>query len=399
MLLGAIGGPVSVPSLMPAHLPLHALLVHLYISKREMNGLQTSLSTGVFLQEWGTGTVRPEQGLLRLRKEMQAFGNIRPCNFASESLLSISPLRDHVCRGVDFTVVRELTGGIYFGARKEAEPSAGQEEEAWDTERYTRPEIERITRLAGHLAQRHDPPLAVSSLDKANVLASSRLWRRVVSEIMAKEFPSVKISHQLIDSVAMLMVKDPRSLNGIVLTSNLFGDIISDESSVIPGSLGLLPSASLGAVPDRQGSRVKGIYEPIHGVLGPFSPFGKPRATNVAQMLTPSRYRLGPGHLVQEPCEPHRSHSIRGDDVPLLAVPVGRGRGDRGGGAGHYRQRCSHQGHWRLFVDHGRWRRDRRRAENHPATTSQVKSSLEYGTASSSPWLSFGHSSSTHHGR
>ncbi|KAI9751902.1 MAG: 3-isopropylmalate dehydrogenase [Lichina confinis] len=217
------------------------------------------------MPEWGTGAVRPEQGLLRLRKEMQAFGNIRPCSFASESLLSISPLRDHVCRGVDFTVIRELTGGIYFGARKEAEPSAGQEEEAWDTERYTRPEIERITRLAGHLAQRHDPPLAVSSLDKANVLASSRLWRRVVSEVMAKEFPSVKISHQLIDSVAMLMVKDPRSLNGIVLTSNLFGDIISDESSVIPGSLGLLPSASLGGVPDKQGSRVKGIYEPIHG--------------------------------------------------------------------------------------------------------------------------------------
>ena len=353
MLLGAIGGPVSVPFSIPSHLSLHTFHLHARIFKREIGSLQTSLSTGVFLQEWGTGAVRPEQGLLRLRKEMQAFGNIRPCSFASESLLSISPLRDHVCRGVDFTVIRELTGGIYFGARKEAEPSAGQEEEAWDTERYTRPEIERITRLAGHLAQRHDPPLAVSSLDKANVLASSRLWRRVVSEVMAKEFPSVKISHQLIDSVAMLMVKDPRSLNGIVLTSNLFGDIISDESSVIPGSLGLLPSASLGGVPDKQGSRVKGIYEPIHGTLRPFnSPFRKPHATHVLPRLTTPRSRLGPGHLVQESCEPHRSHLIRRDDVPLLAVSVRRSRGDRGGGAGHHRQRCPHQGHWRLFVDH-----------------------------------------------
>ncbi len=198
---------------------------------------------------------------------MQAFGNIRPCNFVSDSLISISPLRPEICRGVDFTVIRELTGGIYFGERKEAEEGV-EDEEAWDTDRYTRTEIERITRLAGHLAMQHDPPLAVWSLDKANVLATSRLWRRVVSEIMAKEFPSVKVAHQLIDSAAMLMVKDPRALNGIVLTSNLFGDIISDEASVIPGSLGLLPSASLNGIPgggDNKGSKVNGIYEPIHG--------------------------------------------------------------------------------------------------------------------------------------
>ena len=158
-------------------------------------------------------------------------------------------------------VVRELTGGIYFGARKEDDDGSG---EAWDTEIYTRPEIERIARIAGKLATEVNPPQTVWSLDKANVLASSRLWRKTVSEVMAKEFSHVKLEHQLIDSAAMIMVKNPRSLNGVILTSNLFGDIISDEASVIPGSLGLLPSASLSEVPN-QWSGVKGIYEPIHG--------------------------------------------------------------------------------------------------------------------------------------
>ncbi|KAJ5523936.1 3-isopropylmalate dehydrogenase A [Penicillium frequentans] len=133
-----------------------------------------------------------------------------------------------------------------------------------DTEPYSRAEIERITRLAANLALQHNPPLPVTSLDKANVLATSRLWRKVVTEVMANEFPQVPISHQLIDSAAMIMIKNPRQLNGIVVTSNLFGDIISDEASVIPGSLGLLPSASLTAVPDGK-TKVNGIYEPIHG--------------------------------------------------------------------------------------------------------------------------------------
>ncbi|KAI9870409.1 MAG: 3-isopropylmalate dehydrogenase [Pleopsidium flavum] len=210
--------------------------------------------------KWGTGSVRPEQGILKLRKEMGTFGNLRPCNFASDSLVHISPLKDEVCKGVDFTIIRELTGGIYFGERKEDDGSG----HAWDTEPYSRPEIERVTRLAAHLAMQSDPPLPVWSLDKANVLATSRLWRKVVTEVMEKEFPQLKIGHHLIDSAAMLMVKNPRALNGIVVTSNLFGDIISDEASVIPGSLGLLPSASLSGVPDGE-SKVNGIYEPIHG--------------------------------------------------------------------------------------------------------------------------------------
>ncbi|KAK3996023.1 Isopropylmalate dehydrogenase-like domain-containing protein [Cladorrhinum sp. PSN332] len=211
--------------------------------------------------EWGPSSpVRPEQGILKLRKELGTYGNLRPCSFASESLVDSSPLKAEVCRGTDFVVVRELTGGIYFGERTEDDGSGF----AMDTEPYSRPEIERIARLAGFLALAKNPPAKVWSLDKANVLATSRLWRKVVNEVFAAEFPQLELNHQLIDSAAMLMVKNPRALNGIVITSNLFGDIISDEASVIPGSIGLLPSASLGGIPDGKG-KCNGIYEPIHG--------------------------------------------------------------------------------------------------------------------------------------
>lgn len=162
---------------------------------------------------------------------------------------------------MDFNIIRELTGGIYFGDRIEDDGIKGY---ALDTELYSRAEIVRIVRLAGHLAMASSPPLLVTSLDKANVLATSRLWRKTVDEVMKAEFPEIKYQHQLIDSAAMLMVKNPRALNGIVVTSNLFGDIISDEASVIPGSLGLLPSASLSGIPDGK-TKVNGIYEPIHG--------------------------------------------------------------------------------------------------------------------------------------
>ncbi|KAJ9149490.1 3-isopropylmalate dehydrogenase [Pleurostoma richardsiae] len=213
--------------------------------------------------KWGTGLVRPEQGLLGLRKGMNAFGNLRPCSFAAHSLINLSPLRADVARGTDFVIVRELVGGMYFGQNRK-EPDS-QLASAQDVDHYEGKEIIRVARLAGYLAKQHNPPLPVWSLDKANVLAATgRLWRLVVSKVFEEEFPDVPLGHHLIDSAAMLMIRKPTALNGIVLTSNLFGDIISDEASVIPGSIGLLPSASLCDIPE-PGKRVKGIFEPIHG--------------------------------------------------------------------------------------------------------------------------------------
>ncbi|KAH8646420.1 3-isopropylmalate dehydrogenase Leu2A [Ilyonectria robusta] len=242
--------------------------------------------------KWGTGLVRPEQGLLGLRKGMDAFGNLRPCNFAADSLVDHSPLRPEIARGTNFVILRELCGGMYFGPnRQDPDESLSS---AQDVDYYARSEIERVARMAGYLAMKHDPPLPVWSLDKANVLAAAgRLWRLVVSEVFEKEFPDVQLGHHLIDAAAMLMIKKPTALNGIVLTSNLFGDIISDEASVIPGSLGLLPSASLCDIP-APGKRVKGIYEPIHGSApdivgkGIVNPVGT--ILSAAMML---RYSLG----------------------------------------------------------------------------------------------------------
>ncbi|SAL98232.1 hypothetical protein [Absidia glauca] len=203
---------------------------------------------------------RPEQGLLKLRKSLDLYANLRPVTFASESLLPLSPLKDHVVQGTEFVFVRELVGGIYFGERKEA----GADGKAYDTLPYSREEIERVTRLAALLALKQNPVGEIHSIDKANVLATSRLWRTTVTETLTKEFPEIKFDHHLVDSAAMAMVQNPKKLNGVVLTENMFGDILSDEASVIVGSLGLLPSASLNGLPDGK-SKCVGLYEPIHG--------------------------------------------------------------------------------------------------------------------------------------
>lgn len=166
----------------------------------------------------GAGKVRPEQGVLRLRKELNAFANLRPCQFASSSLTSLSPLKPSIIEGTDFIIVRENCGGAYFGNKIEEEDFAS------DPWQYSRGEVERVARVAAHLAmEMHESrgtPLRVISCDKANVLASSRLWRRVVSEVFEKEFKGLKLEHQLADSAAMLMMKDPRSFNGVVLMDN-----------------------------------------------------------------------------------------------------------------------------------------------------------------------------------
>ncbi|PWN50769.1 putative LEU2-beta-isopropyl-malate dehydrogenase [Violaceomyces palustris] len=215
--------------------------------------------------KWGFGKVRPEQGLLSLRKELDLYANIRPALFPSESLLGHSPLKPEIAKGTEFIVVRELVKGLYFGDRKEADlDTPGSEGDAYDTMVYNKNDVQRITRLAAHLALQQNPPAKIHSIDKANVLATSRLWRRVVQETIDTEFKGLEVDHSLVDSVAMTMVSNPRKLNGIILTENMFGDILSDESSVIPGSLGLLPSASLSGVPDGK-TRCNGLYEPIHG--------------------------------------------------------------------------------------------------------------------------------------
>lgn len=212
--------------------------------------------------KWGTGQVRPEQGLLKIRKELSLYANLRPCNIISSRFAKLSPLKEENVIGTDIQIVRELTGGIYFGERQEANMEDA-DPYAVDTEKYSVSEITRIARMAGFLAMQSNPPLPVWSLDKANVLASSRLWRSVVTKIFQEEFPKLKLEHQLIDSAAMILIQKPTKLNGVVITTNMFGDIFSDEASMIPGSLGLLPSASLSGLPDTNSAF--GLYEPCHG--------------------------------------------------------------------------------------------------------------------------------------
>ncbi|KAG0668098.1 3-isopropylmalate dehydrogenase [Maudiozyma exigua] len=262
--------------------------------------------------KWGTGSVRPEQGLLKIRKELGLYANLRPCNFASDSLLDLSPLKPEYARGTDFCVVRELVGGIYFGKRKEDDGDGV----AWDSEQYSVPEVQRITRMAVFMALQHNPPLPIWSLDKANVLASSRLWRKTVEETIKNEFPTLTVQHQLIDSAAMILVKNPTKLNGLVITSNMFGDIISDEASVIPGSLGLLPSASLASLPDT--NKAFGLYEPCHG-SAPDLPKGKvnPIATilSAAMMLKLSLDMVEEGIAVEKAVKKVLDSGIRTGDL------------------------------------------------------------------------------------
>ena len=200
---------------------------------------------------------RPERGLLGLRKTLGVFANLRPVR-AYAALVDSSPLKNHLVSGTDMIIVRELTGGLYYGTPRGISGS-GAEEQAVNTMFYTRPEIERVARVAFFLAQRRRKRL--TSVDKSNVLENSQLWRRVVIEV-AKDFPDVQLDHLLVDNCAMQLVLNPRRFD-VLLTENLFGDILSDEGAVLAGSIGMLPSASLG---DRRPSGAwTGLYEPVHG--------------------------------------------------------------------------------------------------------------------------------------
>jgi 3-isopropylmalate dehydrogenase len=196
-----------------------------------------------------SAAVHPEQGLLDLRENLGLYANLRPVRL-SPALLAASPLRPDRIEGTDLIVVRELTGGIYFGPRQE--PSA--DGIAFDTMRYTEPEIARIAHVAFRLAGERRG--LVTSIDKANVLASSRLWRRTVSAV-AGEYPNVRLEHVLVDAAAMYLLRRTADFD-VILTPNMFGDILSDEASMLVGSLGMLPSASLG-------KGKCGVYEPVHG--------------------------------------------------------------------------------------------------------------------------------------
>src|SRR5436309_8631564 len=200
---------------------------------------------------------RPEKGLLGIRKALGVYANLRPVR-AYASLVDSSPLKNHLVEGTDMIIVRELTGGIYYGTPRGIMED-GAETRAVNTMTYTRAEIERVSRMAFHLARARRKK--VTSVDKSNVLENSQLWRRVVIEI-AKEFPDVALDHLLVDNCAMQLVLNPRRFD-IILTENMFGDILSDEGAVLAGSIGMLPSASIG---DRRPSGVwVGLYEPVHG--------------------------------------------------------------------------------------------------------------------------------------
>jgi 3-isopropylmalate dehydrogenase len=204
-----------------------------------------------------TATVRPEQALFAMRGGLGLFANLRPVS-VHPALVAASPLRPELLDGVDMLIVRELTGGLYFGARAEAAGAIGARA-AHDLLPYSEPEVARVARLAFELARGRRKRL--TSVDKANVLATSRLWRTVVHEIAA-EYPDVALDDRLVDACAMQIVRSPASFD-VLVTENLFGDILSDEASVLAGSLGMLPSASVGA--RRTAHGLHGLYEPIHG--------------------------------------------------------------------------------------------------------------------------------------
>ena len=197
--------------------------------------------------QYDNATVRPEQGLLALRKELNLYANIRPVKIF-DSLKHLSPLKPERIAGVDFVVVRELTGGIYFGDH------ILEDRKARDINDYSYEEVERIIRKAFKIARSRRKIL--TSIDKQNVLATSKLWRRVAEEV-AKDFPDVTLEHQLVDSAAMFMITNPAKFD-VIVTENLFGDILSDESSVLSGTLGVMPSAS-------HSENGPSLYEPIHG--------------------------------------------------------------------------------------------------------------------------------------
>jgi 3-isopropylmalate dehydrogenase len=230
--------------------------------------------------------VQPERALFRLRKELELFANLRPVR-PFNALLNASTIKPEILQGTDLLVVRELTGGLYFGKPSEIREAA-HGYEAIDTMLYTEAEIERIVRTAFDLARGRRKK--VTSVDKANVLSSSRLWRRIADRVAADN-PDVTLEHLLVDACAMHLIRRPASFD-VIVTENLFGDILTDEASMLAGSMGMLPSASLGTRTTQHG--VFGLYEPIHGSAPDIA--GQGKANPIAAILSAAlllRYSLG----------------------------------------------------------------------------------------------------------
>ncbi len=269
--------------------------------------------------------LRPEQGLLRLRKTLALYGNLRPVR-THAPLVDRSPIRAERLRGCDLLLVRELTGGIYFGERTEGRAQAS------DRCSYTAHEVERVVRLACRLAASRKGRL--TSVDKANVLATSRLWRAVVDDIVTREFPNICVEHLLVDAAAMYLIQEPSRFD-VVVTENMFGDILSDEASVLTGSMGMLPSASIGEAG-------VGLYEPIHGSApnlagrGVANPYGA--ILSAAMMLETSlqlpaeaqavatavEHALQSGVLTADLCSSPRSNASASSTPPASTEAAGR---------------------------------------------------------------------------
>ncbi len=257
--------------------------------------------------------MRPEIAILRLRKELDLFANLRPA-IVLDPLVDASTLKPDVVRGLDLMIVRESTGGIYFGEPRGVTTLPDGQEQGIDTEVYTTSEIERVARVAFDLARKRQN--RVTSVEKANVMASGLMWRRIVTALGAREYPDVELSHMYADNCAMQLVRNPRQFD-VIVTSNLFGDLLSDLASMLTGSLGMLPSATLGA-PDSSGRR-HALYEPIHGSAPDIA--GKGIANPMAQMLSFAmllRYSFGmeeDAALIERACTNVLASGLRTADV------------------------------------------------------------------------------------
>ncbi len=233
---------------------------------------------------------RPERGLLGLRSELNLFSNLRPA-VLSPQLINASTLKTEIVSGLDLMIVRELTSGIYFGKPRGIEKQPDGTKRGFNTLSYTESEISRIARIAGKIAMKRKK--IICSVDKANVLESTELWREIVSKIMKDEFPEIKLSHMYVDNAAMQLVKKPKQFD-VILTTNLFGDILSDCAAMLTGSIGMLGSASMN-------EKGQGMYEPIHGSAPDIA--GKNKANPLATILSISmmlRYGFDEEHLAKK---------------------------------------------------------------------------------------------------